>query len=135
MAESAFFLESTYEEAYDLLIETRDYIEKRMPEIRRHASQAYKMVISVETMRLTTRLTQVMAWLLTQKAVFLEFHRLSDGAERTARRSASTVAGWITRSCRSSFASCWSAATASMCASTGWTSSSPPPTDAGAAIV
>ena len=72
MSASAFFLESTYEEAYDLLIETREYIEKRVPEVRRHASQAYKMVISVETMRLTTRLTQVMAWLLTQKAVFLE---------------------------------------------------------------
>jgi regulator of CtrA degradation len=72
MAQAAFFLESTYQEAYDLLIESRDYIEKRIPEVRRHSSHAYKMVISVETMRLTTRLTQVMAWLLTQKAVHLE---------------------------------------------------------------
>jgi hypothetical protein len=72
MANAAFFLESTYEEAYDLLIETRDYIENRIPEVRQHASPAYKMVLSVETMRLTTRLTQVMAWLLTQKAVYLE---------------------------------------------------------------
>ena len=72
MAPAAFFLESTYEEAYDLLIETRDYIENRIPEVRQHASPAYKMVLSVETMRLTTRLTQVMAWLLTQKAVYLE---------------------------------------------------------------
>ena len=65
MAPAAFFLESTYDEAYDLLVETRDYIEKRMPEVREHASPAYKMVLGVETMRLTTRLTQVMAWLLT----------------------------------------------------------------------
>jgi regulator of CtrA degradation len=72
MAPAAFFLESTYDEAYDLLIETRDYIEHRIPEVRQHASPAYKMVLSVETMRLTTRLTQVMAWLLTQKAVYLE---------------------------------------------------------------
>ena len=57
MSSAAFFLESTYQEAYDLLVESRDYIETRVPEVRRHASHAYKMVISVETMRLTTRLT------------------------------------------------------------------------------
>ena len=56
MSSAAFFLESTYQEAYDLLVESRDYIETRVPEVRRHASHAYKMVISVETMRLTTRL-------------------------------------------------------------------------------
>lgn len=71
-AQSAFLLETTYEEAYDLLIESRDYIGIKVPEVRKNASQAYQMVISVETMRLTTRLTQVMAWLLTQKAVYLE---------------------------------------------------------------
>ena len=71
-AKSIFFLESTYQEAYDLLLEAREFMEKKVPEIRKHSSQPYRLAISVETMRLTTRLTQVMAWLLTQKAVYLE---------------------------------------------------------------
>lgn len=84
-AQSAFLLETTYEEAYDLLIESRDYIGTKVPEVRKNASQAYQMVISVETMRLTTRLTQVMAWLLTQKAVYLEEMSPEQAAKHTYR--------------------------------------------------
>ena len=43
------------------------------------------MVLSVETMRLTTRLTQVMAWLLTQKAVYLEEMSPHQAAKRAYR--------------------------------------------------
>lgn len=91
MSSAAFFLESTYQEAYDLLVESRDYIEKRVPEVRCHASHAYKMVISVETMRLTTRLTQVMAWLLTQKAVYLEELTPQQAAKHTYRLGAQKI--------------------------------------------
>ena len=91
MAPAAFFLESTYDEAYDLLIETRDYIEHRIPEVREHASPAYKMVLSVETMRLTTRLTQVMAWLLTQKAVYLEEMSPQQAARHAYRLSGQKI--------------------------------------------
>lgn len=71
-ANSVFFLESAYEEAYELLLECREYIQVQVPEIRKHSSQAFRLTVNVETMRLTTRVTQSMAWLLTQKAVFLE---------------------------------------------------------------
>ncbi|MCG8545546.1 MAG: DUF1465 family protein [Alphaproteobacteria bacterium] len=83
--QSIFFLEATYDEAYDLLIEARDYMEKKVPEIRKHSSQAYRLALSVETMRLTTRLTQSMAWLLTQKAVYLEEMTPQQAAKRAYR--------------------------------------------------
>ena len=71
-SEPVFFLESTYDEAYDLLLEARNYIENEIPRIRKNGSQAYRLVVNVETMRLSTRVTQAMAWLLTQKAIFQE---------------------------------------------------------------
>lgn len=90
-AQSAFLLEGTYDEAYDLLIEAREYMETKVPEIRKNASQAYQMVISVETMRLTTRLTQVMAWLLTQKAVYLEELTPDQAARHSYRLGAQKI--------------------------------------------
>lgn len=72
VAEPVFFLENTYDEAYALLIESREFMEHTVPEYRKRVTQMQRLMLTKETMRLTTRLTQIMAWLLTQKAVYLE---------------------------------------------------------------
>ena len=72
VAEPVFLLENTYDEAYSLLIESREFMERTVPEYRKRVTQLQRLMLTKETMRLTTRLTQIMAWLLTQKAVHLE---------------------------------------------------------------
>jgi len=59
----------TYEEAFDLLVEARNYVERHVPAFRYSANPPDPMAMTMETMRLTSRLTQVMAWLMAQRAV------------------------------------------------------------------
>jgi len=63
------FLNSTYTDALTLLVEARNYITYRQDVEERGLSPSQRVRISFETMRLTTRLTQAMAWLLAQRAV------------------------------------------------------------------
>lgn len=73
-APTAFF-NKTYDETMGLLIEMRDYVARRQ-EREPHGSgscrpdTADRMQICCESMRVTARLTHVMAWLLAQKAVY-----------------------------------------------------------------
>ena len=59
----------TYDEALGLLVAARDYValserpHKSRPEI------AERLRLCCETMRMTARLTQIMAWLMAQKAI------------------------------------------------------------------
>ena len=67
--DSIAFLDSTYEEAVKLTREARDYLAvQESADLSKLAPEA-RLVASCETMRLTSRLSQVMAWLLVQKAV------------------------------------------------------------------
>lgn len=61
------FFSRVYDEAMGLLIEARDYVAATMGDQRE--SMDVRLAVSCETMRLTSRLTQVMAWLLVQRAV------------------------------------------------------------------
>lgn len=63
------FFGKTYGEALDLLVEARDYLTYREPIDRQTLVAFDRLRLCSETMRLTARLTQIMAWLLTQKAV------------------------------------------------------------------
>ena len=63
------FLNATYDETFRLLLEARDYLAREEPLDRRRLSPMERLVLNCEAMRLTARLTQVMAWLLLQKAV------------------------------------------------------------------
>ncbi len=65
------FFRGTYDEAFDLLVEARNYVKYAMPmtPAARRGSPADPISLTMETMRLTTRLTQVMAWLMAQRAV------------------------------------------------------------------
>lgn len=71
MAEGAgvAFLNGTYAEALALTREARDYIALQERADRQDLGAIDQLVVSCESMRLTTRLTQVMAWLLVQRAV------------------------------------------------------------------
>jgi regulator of CtrA degradation len=63
------FFGRTYDEAMGLLLEARNYV--IADELRRPGTTepADRLILCCETMRLTARLTHVMAWLLAQKAV------------------------------------------------------------------
>lgn len=66
---SVTFFSRTYDEALDLTREARDYIAGRGAAERAKLSPGGKLAASCEEMRVTARLTQVMAWLLIQRAV------------------------------------------------------------------
>ena len=63
------YLRSTFEEALLLTRESRDYIAYQLPRDREPLEPAVQIAASCEAMRLTARLTHVMAWLLMQRAV------------------------------------------------------------------
>lgn len=67
--DSIAFLDGTYEEALKLTREARDYLAVQESTDLAKLAPEVRLVASCETMRLTSRLTQVMAWLLVQKAV------------------------------------------------------------------
>lgn len=63
------FFDRTYDEAFALTRAARDYIAGfRATGGDRPPAQA--LAVSLESMRLTTRVVQVMAWCLAQKAIF-----------------------------------------------------------------
>jgi len=64
------FFGKTYDEAMSLLVEARDYFAHREPIDRQTLQPPELLRFCCETMRLTARLTQIMAWLLAQRAVF-----------------------------------------------------------------
>ena len=65
----AIFLTGTYDEAFGLLVEARDYLAHGEAVDRRSLTLDDRLAANCEAMRLTSRLTQVMAWLLVQRAV------------------------------------------------------------------
>jgi regulator of CtrA degradation len=66
---SAVYFDRTYRETMTLLVETRDYMRFREPADRRAMPDDHRLVVNCEALRLTSRLTHIMAWLLIQKAV------------------------------------------------------------------
>lgn len=66
---SVAFLNRTYDDAMALLVEARNYVAYRQAVEEKGLPPRVRVRISYETMRMTTRLTQVMAWLLAQRAV------------------------------------------------------------------
>jgi len=67
-AHTAFF-GRTYDEAMGLLLEARNYVIAAELRRQRVMSPTDRLILCCEAMRLTSRLTHVMAWLLAQKAV------------------------------------------------------------------
>ena len=69
-AQATEFFGRTYGEAMTLLVEARDYLAYREPIERQALLPPVRLRMSCETMRLTARLTQIMGWLLSQRAVY-----------------------------------------------------------------
>jgi regulator of CtrA degradation len=61
-------VERTYREAINLALQTRGYVRERQQGDLRRAEPMASMRISGEALRVTARLTQVVAWLLAEKA-------------------------------------------------------------------
>ena len=59
----------TYDEAMTLMVEARNYICHVEQRERRKVEAVTGLRMSCEAMRVTSRLTQVMAWLMMQRAV------------------------------------------------------------------
>ena len=76
------FFGRTYDEAMGLLVEARNYV--AVNEVRPQPAvltPSDRLLLCCETMRLTTRLTHIMAWLLAQRAVHAGEITLADSAE------------------------------------------------------
>lgn len=68
MSSPAYF-RRTYDETMDLMVEARNYMAYVERRERERAPAATGLRMSCEAMRVTSRLTQVMAWLMMQRAV------------------------------------------------------------------
>jgi regulator of CtrA degradation len=64
------FFSKTYDETISLLQASRDYLANAQPADADGLTPIERLRVNCEAMRLTTRLTQIMAWLLAQRAVF-----------------------------------------------------------------
>jgi regulator of CtrA degradation len=69
LAAATAFFGKTYGEAFDLVLEARDYVAFLEAGERRGLLPMERLAMCSETLRLTARLTQIMAWLLAQRAV------------------------------------------------------------------
>ena len=86
------YFTALHDEAFSLLVESRDYIAKvRAQRGQRSLDQSGYLEVTLETMRLTTRLTQVMAWILAQRAVHSEELTPEEGASRAYQLSGQAV--------------------------------------------
>ncbi|MGD9538095.1 MAG: DUF1465 family protein [Alphaproteobacteria bacterium] len=89
IAQTAFF-GKTFEEALTLVIEARDYVAGRLAFDRETVNLEQQLVVDCETLRLTSRLTHAMAWLMIQRAV----HKGEISAEE-ARRADNRLGGHV----------------------------------------
>jgi len=63
------FFSRTYDDAVELVVEARDYFANDIGLDRSSVSFGNRLTYDCESFRLTARLTQVMAWLLLQRAI------------------------------------------------------------------
>lgn len=69
MLTASTFFNGPYDETMSLLVEARNYIAFQEAVDNRALPPNVRLQVSYESMRVTSRLTQAMAWLLAQKAV------------------------------------------------------------------
>ncbi len=74
------FFNKTYEEALALMVEAKEYLEWHEKDDGGLLLDLDRLRLSREAMRVTARLTQIMAWLFVQKAVFAGDLTLAEAA-------------------------------------------------------
>ena len=67
--EAPMYFRGTYDEAFDLLVEARNYVRNDVVAFKYADDPPDPLAMTQETMRLTSRLTQVMAWLMAERAM------------------------------------------------------------------
>ncbi|MEH6630294.1 MAG: DUF1465 family protein [Halopseudomonas aestusnigri] len=85
------FLDSTYQEALSLTREARDYMADRARNRHPWLRPEDRLQICCEGMRLTSRLTQVMAWLMMQRAVLSGDMSMDEAIQPENRLSGQSV--------------------------------------------
>jgi regulator of CtrA degradation len=85
------FFGKTYDETMSLLLASRDYLASAQPADAIGLKPIDRLRVNCEAMRLTTRLTQIMAWLLAQRAVFAGEMGRAQAASDEFRLAADTV--------------------------------------------
>ncbi len=85
------FFGKTYDETMSLLLASRDYLASAQPADATGLKPIDRLRVNCEAMRLTTRLTQIMAWLLAQRAVYEGEMTRADAASDEFRLSADRV--------------------------------------------
>ena len=68
-AAAPIFYDRIYDDAVKLTIEVRDYFADRAETDRIFLTQGQKLAMMRESMRVTTRLAQAVAWIMAQRAV------------------------------------------------------------------
>lgn len=63
------FLNRTYEETIELLVDTRAYLASGESQDRARMPAGDRLLLTLETTRLTAMLTHMVAWLLIQRAI------------------------------------------------------------------
>lgn len=88
------FFSGPYDEAMALLEEARDYAAYSIENDQKHMPAGSMLKAGYESMRVTSRLTQVMAWLLAEKAMHAgEITAAELASERYALGGASVCCG------------------------------------------
>ena len=90
-AQTVAYFDTTFEEAMSLTHAARDYLAYQEKIDLAKLSPVGRMVASCETMRMTARMTQVIAWLLVQKAVHAGDITREEAAEPKNRLSGQAV--------------------------------------------
>lgn len=86
--QAASALKKTYDETLDLMIEARNYLAYKAPRDCGGMAQRASLRASCEAFRITSRLTQVMAWLMAQRAVHAGELELEEACSERFRLSA-----------------------------------------------
>ena len=91
VCDSLAFFDANYDEALTLAEEARDYLARHQGTDRSAVEPLDRMAVSCAALKVTSRLTQVMAWLLVQKAVQAGEMSRSEAAGEAYRLSGQDV--------------------------------------------
>jgi regulator of CtrA degradation len=63
------FIDKMYDDVYAMLLETRSYMAYIAPIIKKNLAAEERLFVTFQSTRLTSRLLEMMAWLMAQKAI------------------------------------------------------------------
>ncbi|HIJ64134.1 MAG TPA: DUF1465 family protein [Rhodospirillaceae bacterium] len=91
MDQQPLIFSRTYDETLKMIVEARNYMAHMEPRRQRRFSGIGELRLSCEALRVTSRLTQVMAWLMLHRAVQCGEISLQDACQECHRLSGRDV--------------------------------------------